>query len=332
MNEDIYDAIVVGAGISGLAAAGSLQRSGHTVLVVDKARGVGGRTCVKRIDGAVYDHGAQFLEPVTASDDACIAAWRELGLVQPWPMGDGEGEARRYVGANGMNVIARHLARDLEILLRVRLSEAHWRHGLWHLTDDAHRRLKGKTLILTCPIPQSLLLLESVRDDLTPGVIEELESYYYEPCIALLADYGPNTEILGDGSMKLEAGPIAWISDNSHKGVSPKPGAITIHATAEYSRARYDESDEQISAELLEAASCWLPTRPESVHVHRWRYARPVRQSEFPCLITGAPGPLAFAGDAFCRGTVLGAFHSGETAAAQLVASQSHGAFAEVPF
>ena len=45
---------VVGAGLSGLIAARDLASRGHTVVVVDKGRGVGGRLATRRIGDAVF--------------------------------------------------------------------------------------------------------------------------------------------------------------------------------------------------------------------------------------------------------------------------------------
>ena len=52
--------VVVGAGLSGLIAAQTMQQVGHEVLVLDKGRSVGGRLATRRIGNATFDHGAQF--------------------------------------------------------------------------------------------------------------------------------------------------------------------------------------------------------------------------------------------------------------------------------
>ena len=56
-----FDCLIVGSGISGLVASRRLVESGFSVLVCDKGRGVGGRVASRRIEGAPFDHGAQFL-------------------------------------------------------------------------------------------------------------------------------------------------------------------------------------------------------------------------------------------------------------------------------
>lgn len=55
------DAIVVGAGLAGLAAARHLQDAGRTVRVLESSDGLGGRVRSDRVDGYVLDRGFQVL-------------------------------------------------------------------------------------------------------------------------------------------------------------------------------------------------------------------------------------------------------------------------------
>ncbi len=71
------DVIVIGAGLSGLLAAGKLNASGYRVIVLDKGRGVGGRLATRRMDGAVFDHGAQYFTVQDPGFDAIVQDWQE---------------------------------------------------------------------------------------------------------------------------------------------------------------------------------------------------------------------------------------------------------------
>ncbi len=63
------DVLVIGVGMSGMAAASELSRAGRKVMVVDKGRAVGGRMASRRIGEAVFDHGAQLI--TSRSDYQC---------------------------------------------------------------------------------------------------------------------------------------------------------------------------------------------------------------------------------------------------------------------
>ena len=66
--------LVIGAGLSGLAAARTLQRTGQEVLVLEKAAQIGGRVQTLELDGYRVDKGFQVL--LTAYQEAA-AVWPE---------------------------------------------------------------------------------------------------------------------------------------------------------------------------------------------------------------------------------------------------------------
>lgn len=62
MNPDNhYDAVIVGAGLAGLAAAVELHRSEKQILLIEASDRVGGRLRTDRVDGFLLDHGFQVM-------------------------------------------------------------------------------------------------------------------------------------------------------------------------------------------------------------------------------------------------------------------------------
>lgn len=72
-----YDVAVVGAGLSGLTAAVTLQAAGAKVAVLEARSRVGGRTLAERHGNAVFDLGGQWIGPSQPRINALV---RELGL------------------------------------------------------------------------------------------------------------------------------------------------------------------------------------------------------------------------------------------------------------
>jgi monoamine oxidase len=98
---ETLDAIIIGAGLAGLAAARKLVESRRDVLVLEARDRVGGRTLTHRLEGQAVDLGGQWIAPAQERISALV---RELGLATCRPFSDGEkllerrSRLRRYRG------------------------------------------------------------------------------------------------------------------------------------------------------------------------------------------------------------------------------------------
>lgn len=338
--DDGLTCLVVGAGLAGLIAARQLRRSGASVVVMDKGRGVGGRLATRRIGDGVFDHGAQFFTARGAEFKREVDEWVHAGVVREWCRGFARegGERRddghsRYCGTGGMSGIAKHLAAGLDVQTGVRVESVAARAGGWEVTTGAGVKWRAASLLLTPPVPQSLALVESGGFALDDAVRAQLEQISYQPCIAVLASYAGVVRLPEPGAVQIEGGePISWIADNNRKGVSPRASALTIHAGADFSRAHWEADDASITATLTRHAGKFLRgaegrlvkgAEVETWQVKRWRYSKPAVVHAGRFIAVRTP-PLVFAGDAFGEPRVEGAALSGLAAAreiANLVAS-----------
>lgn len=322
---NINTCLVVGAGIAGLLAARELQSRGVAVTVIDKGRGVGGRMATRRIENAVFDHGAQFFTVRSERFRALVDGWLADGLACEWARGFAgpDGAPRhdghpRYRGAHGMTTIPKALADNLRVRLAERVVSARVHDGQWVIETDRSARFTAEALILTPPVPQALALLEAGAHPLPDSVRAALATLDYAPCIALLALLWEPARVPAPGGLQLDDDPIAWIGDNTQKGISPEAYAVTVHGSAAFSRAYWHVESDLVAKLLLEAAAPWLGTRVKTHQLHRWRYSQPTRTHDAPCLLVEGTPPLVFAGDAFAGPRVEGAALSGLAAAAAL--------------
>ena len=310
------DILIVGAGMAGLTAASELQISGRTVIVVDKGRGVGGRLASRRIGQATFDHGAQFMTARDPRFAAAIDGWCKIGVMEEWYRSPAEGaeDHPRWRGMPAMTAVAKHLANNVNVLLEKRIVLLRHDVSGWVAELESGETVSAGAVLLTPPVPQSLAVLEAGAIEIQPEEKARLERIEYDPCLAVMVVLDGPSRIPSPGGLSPGEGPIDWIADNQMKGVSAIP-ALTIHATAAFSREHWDRDRRESVQALLRHAEPWLGSDVTEFHVHGWRYSKPVSTSENPCVILSHSPPLLLAGDAFAGPRVEGAVISGWAAA-----------------
>jgi len=316
ISEQNLDVLIVGAGMAGLCAAREFQRAGRSVLLLDKGRGVGGRMATRRIGRATFDHGAQFFTARDPRFAAAIAHWQEIGIAEEWCRGftaEADGHARWH-GQPSMTAAPKHLAHGLSVRTETKVVSLGQEAEHWWVETENGEIFRAGALLLTPPVPQSLALLETGRIPLRPEMRASLTSIIYQRCLAVLAVLAGPSRVPVPGGFAPAAGPIIWIADNQQKGISAEP-AVTIHASHAFSLERWDRDRTASGRLLLEAAQKWLGAEVLEFEVHGWRYSKPLRVDEQPCMILSTRPPLVLAGDAFAGPRVEGAALSGWAAA-----------------
>jgi renalase len=293
-------------------AAQQLKRDGFSVTVVDKGSRPGGRMATRPFEGAIFDYGAQFFTVRHEKFAAFQRSWEAKGLVKVWSNGfSGAPDGHpRYVGQTGMNSIAAHLTQGLEVRTGVKVSHIFLSGRHWTLETDFDEVLLADALILTCPVPQSLTLLDHEFTEEESAALRRIE---YDRCLALMAVLEEPLDLPEPGAAQIADGePISWIADNRRKGISPVSNSVTIHAGPKFSLENYEKDAELVAGRLLEGrrATAWK--------LHRWKYSRPTVLHPERCLAVAAAAPLMLAGDAFGEARVEGAALSGLAAAEKL--------------
>ncbi len=326
-------AAIVGAGISGLRAAEILEGSGQwSVHVFDKARGVGGRTSLRRANPYAFDHGAQYF---TARDEgfrARVDRWITAGIVAPFdgPLAvipsDGQVEFRdsesteRFVGVPGMNAMAKSMISGLELTTKARVAslepEPESSPGRWALRFMDGEIVNGfDAVLVTTPAAQAAPLV-AASDELRQAA----ESVEMTPCWAAMVAFSGRYDVPFDGAF-IDQGPLSWACRNSSKVGRPGGDAWVLHGTPEWTAAHLELGPEDAARQLTEALAraTGQPT-PDAIHLnaHRWMYsgAHPPRSDG--ALFDASLG-LGLAGDWLNGSKVQGAWLSGQALAEQVL-------------
>jgi renalase len=322
--------VVVGAGISGLLAAKTLNEKGWTVTVLDKSRGVGGRMATRRIGRGNFDHGAQFFTVRGERFAGLVRDWLGAGVAAEWTRGFADSEGRpnedgypRYMGAEGMTSIPKYISRGLDVRTGERVVRVDNNEDGWEIVCESGSRVAGNALVLTAPVPQALDLTSTESYSLPDGVRRNLEAVSYDPCLALMVLLDDSTGVPEPGGMQIKGEPLDWISDNRRKGISEAP-AVTVHAGPEWSRSHFEDDEMEITESMISRAGYHLGTDLTSAVVDtslaRWRYSWVTNPHPEPYLLASYDPPLLFCGDAFGQPKVEGAALSGLAAADHLLA------------
>ncbi len=344
-----HDIVVVGAGITGLSLARELTVHGRTPVVLERAGGVGGRCATRRVDGQPVDHGPAFLHGRTPRFLAELSALDAAPAERDWPLireGTGspcepsafDARDRRLAPAAGVNALAKHLARGLDVrqganvetLALAAAPDPPARH-VWTVVLTSGERLAARAVALALPVPSVQALLQTM--DAPPPAVAALQPLlalvHFVPCLTVIARYPEEApRPAWQASYPRDSRPIqAILHDSSKRPGSPRL-TLVIQAGPAFSQEHLDGPQEVWTRALLDDAAAlhgdWI-RRPDLVQPHRWRYARVAAGTELASpLVAHCEGgaTLGIAGDGLFRsGGVEGAYLSGISLAARLAGS-----------
>jgi len=343
----IHEVIVIGAGVSGLALARELQSQGRTPMVLERARGVGGRCATRRIDGQPVDHGLAFLHGRTPRFLDEYDGVRDATGIPDWPrVREGAGTpcqpvafdatSHRLAFVEGVSRFAKHLACTLDLRLEagvtaLQLVEQRDSHAgrCWELTLASGERLRANAVALTMPAPSAVALLQRMEPPSAEvaALLPLLQLVRMLPCLTVIARYPAAVRVprweacLPDDSAAIQT----ILHDSSKRPAGARP-TLVIQARPGFSLAHLDDPVESWTQVLLDEAAAlqgdWF-ARPESVQSHIWRNARVAAGSELahPVVATADGGVLlGIAGDGLHdAGGVEGAYLSGLELAARFL-------------
>ena len=286
---------IIGGGLSGLMAASTLKDNGvDDVLIIEKARSVGGRLATRRIESGRVDHGAQFFTVRTQSFQTIVDQWLDAGWVRKW-FGDNH---PRYLSESGMNALAKRLAEGTDALLNTRVTELEKGDQYILKTEDG-QVVRAEAVIITAPTPQASDLVKQLA---TKEQLEKLEAVRFDPCFVGIFELSEDSHFSENGHQdrSLPVG-VLRIVDHQKKGISPTP-TVSVYMEGDWSAKHYEHADEAVLKAIEVKVAELLPLKSLcSAQLKRWRYAQArtfVQQDE--SFMEMAAG-LYVAGDTFLR-------------------------------
>ena len=263
--------VVVGAGISGVAAARELVAAGLDVVLLERGMRVGGRMARWTRDGRAVDVGAAYFTIRDLEFRQLAEQWATRGLAHPWTdtftVANAAGVHDRTVGPvrwsaeKGLRSLVEDLADGLDVRVGVEVE----RVGAGPSVDGRPVR----AVVLAMPDPQALDL---VGDDL-PGVRSVLRPEW-DPVITVAASF-PRRTWRGLDAMFVHDSPLTLVVDDGRRRGDGAP-VLVAHTTHEVARAHLDEPS-AVVPEVLAEVERLVPVEgpPTWVEAKRWGSATP---------------------------------------------------------
>lgn len=295
---------IIGAGICGLWLGHQLKQQGHDVTIFEKSKGVGGRMATKRTGTETFDHGAQFY-----SDDPEMnqlhKIWSSSNLSRPW---FSKNDRQRFTAIGGMTLLAKKLQQNLEVQLNQKLNRIFINDGLTMLEFEDGPKINAEVLVLTCPLPQTLEILDLSGLEYP----SELKQIQYEKAIVFLIE-GVLTQsqaMNGIGYVEPEgSADIFSITDQQKKQTCVEP-CWTIAMSESFSERYFECSDDVILDAGIKAIRIHFPDfLYKNTVVKKWRFSHP--KSKYQSAFLKLKGlPVYLAGDAFGGPSITGTVRS----------------------
>lgn len=336
---------IIGAGMSGLAAAHILQDAGYTVTLFEQEHNPGGRATTRKQHGFIFDPGAQYIKQ-GAPDSVSFITDRFsipdlIDITKPVWIFDGAGHIQegdpvlnaepKWNYRHGLCMLAKRMGEGLDIRFETRIAHVQQTHLGWNLYAAPDQLIRSfEYLIISIPAPAASALIQASHftHDIRSQICSQLDTAHYNPLISVALGYRPrpisrpyyalvNTD---------RQHPISWLAWEHEKAPERAPtdtGLLIAQMAPRYSAEHWDTPDADLIPEVVERVRTLIDEElpyPFFTDVQRWPYALPSDKADAESLnALTLPHGLAFCGDAFVGGRAHLAIEHGIMVAGQFI-------------
>jgi renalase len=270
---------IIGAGFSASVLCHYLNEK--DIIVFDKARGPGGRSSTRKVDGiGVFDHGLQYVSPKSKEFLEYI---QNLKLVKKWEgdfidveTGKVLPKKDRYIGINGNNDFVKSTLDPTICKFNHKINKIEHVNSTWNLTMDSGEQYKAETVILTLPQMQAYELIKDLNINF------ETKENFMKPCFSLMIAVKNNDLLKYSGYVINNSKIISWCANESSKQRSQNNKdytILTIQSSENYANKNYlnyKKNKNFVLEEMLkETLNVFKLSKDNVVHkdIHGWLYA-----------------------------------------------------------
>ena len=157
----MLDFCIIGSGVSGSTIAYLLSKK-YSVHILDKARGPGGRASNKRFkQNLSFDHGVQYISPKSKEFLKFIKTLCKKKEAKIWTGNhldftfEKKEISEKFIGMKGNNFISKFYTKKIKKNFQSSVKSIFFNKYFWEIKLDNCEYIQAKSIILTCPFPQS---------------------------------------------------------------------------------------------------------------------------------------------------------------------------------
>ena len=299
--------VVIGAGISGLLCGKRLAEAGHSVLILDKGRNIGGRLSTRRTDGAVFHHGASSLPDFYSHKELpefgleiFKRAEKEKIIQRKGNLFEPINSVADFVNYCGANLNIQESCEAISLNLHNKTIGIQCRGRVYENTPY-------DILILSIPPYQAKTLINKQINEFD-GL---LESVQMRSSAAALFSFDLNPKPIKDKHFSNEK--IHIHVENNRFKCKQQLFCLTVHTKEPFARKVVKTNKNEIKEILLKELSDAIPfslPKPTYEAGHRWLYGFTERSLGKSCLFFNEEN-VGICGDWCLGGTILDAASSG---------------------
>jgi predicted NAD/FAD-dependent oxidoreductase len=336
---------IIGAGVSGLAAAHILQDAGYAVTLFEQANNPGGRATTRKRDGFIFDPGAQYIKQGTPDSISFITERFStpdlIDIAKPVWTFDGaghiqEGDPVQNAGPkwnyrHGLCMLAKRIGEGLDIRFETHIAHVQQTRLGWNLyaaPDQLIRSFEYLLIAIPAPAASALIQASHFTHDIRTQICSLLDTARYNPLISVALGYRPRPSsrpyyALVNTDRQHSISWLAWEHEKAPERAPVGTGMLIAQMAPQYSAEHRDTPAADLIPEVAERVKTLIDEDlpfPFFTDIQRWPSALPSQQADAENLnALTLPYGLAFCGDTFVGGRVHLAIEHGIMVAGQFI-------------
>ena len=240
----MLDFCIIGSGVSGSTIAYLLSKK-YSVHILDKARGPGGRASNKRFkQNLSFDHGVQFISPKSKEFLKFIKTLCKKKEAKIWTGNhldftfEKKEISEKFIGMKGNNFISKFYTKKIKKSFQSSVKSILNNKYFWEIYLNNGENIQAKSIILTCPFPQSKKMAGKYLEKKISNLRINME-----PNITTMLAF-KNQRSVPVSSIKFNDDVLTWAAhENSKSRFNSSNSLWTLQSSVEWAKKNIYGSD-----------------------------------------------------------------------------------------